>query len=172
MARDGGLGHVRAGVARPDPACLQHMQRGPQARSSCRRWLRLQRSPRSISTPSAAHFLKPHQLLVQKFAADRNRQKGRVFARRAFPKTSSALSAKVCGGSRSAKRPRLRETGKVCGGSRSAKRPRLRETGHPAAPASEPDLCASIREFSLKTAHARLARLHYHRPPQVRWRSR
>ena len=25
MARDGGLGHVRAGVARPDPACLQHM---------------------------------------------------------------------------------------------------------------------------------------------------
>jgi hypothetical protein len=109
---------------------------------------------------------------VQKFAADRNRQKGRVFARRAFPKTSSALSAKVCGGSRSAKRPRLRETGKVCGGSRSAKRPRLRETGHPAAPASEPDLCASIREFSLKTAHARLARLHYHRPPQVRWRSR
>ncbi len=47
MARDGGLGHVRAGVARPDPACLQHMQRGPHARSSCRRWLRLQRSPRS-----------------------------------------------------------------------------------------------------------------------------
>jgi hypothetical protein len=43
----GGLGHVRAGVARPDPACLQHMQRGPHARSSCRRWLRLQRSPRS-----------------------------------------------------------------------------------------------------------------------------
>jgi hypothetical protein len=28
-----------------------------------------------ISTPSAAHFLKSHQLLVQKFAADRNRQK-------------------------------------------------------------------------------------------------
>ena len=36
------------------------------------------------STPSAAHFLKSHQLLVQKFAADRDRQKkGRVFARRA-----------------------------------------------------------------------------------------
>ena len=32
-----------------------------------------------ISTPSAAHFLKSHQLLVQKFAADRDRQKkGRV----------------------------------------------------------------------------------------------
>ena len=30
-----------------------------------------------ISTPSAAHFLKSHQLLVQKFAADRDRQKGR-----------------------------------------------------------------------------------------------
>jgi hypothetical protein len=64
MARDGGLGHVRAGVARPDPACLQHMQRGPHARSSCRR-----------CTPSAAHFLKSHQLLVQKFAADRSAKK-------------------------------------------------------------------------------------------------
>jgi hypothetical protein len=62
------------GVARPDRACLQHMQRGPHARSSCRRWLRLQRSLRS-STPSAAHFLKSHQRLVQKFAADRDRQK-------------------------------------------------------------------------------------------------
>jgi hypothetical protein len=31
-----------------------------------------------ISTPSAAHFLKSHQLLVQKFAADRDRQKDRV----------------------------------------------------------------------------------------------
>jgi hypothetical protein len=31
-----------------------------------------------ISTPSAAHFLKSHQLLVQKFAADRDRQKSRV----------------------------------------------------------------------------------------------
>jgi hypothetical protein len=30
---------------------------------------------RQISTPSAAHFLKSHQLLVQKFAADRDRQK-------------------------------------------------------------------------------------------------
>jgi hypothetical protein len=28
-----------------------------------------------ISTPSAAHFLKSHQLLVQKFAADRDRQR-------------------------------------------------------------------------------------------------
>jgi hypothetical protein len=31
-----------------------------------------------ICAPSAAHFLKSHQLLVQKFAADRDRQKGRV----------------------------------------------------------------------------------------------
>src|SRR6516165_7184640 len=29
-----------------------------------------------ISPPSAAHFLKSYQLLVQKFVADRNRQKG------------------------------------------------------------------------------------------------
>ena len=28
-----------------------------------------------ISTPSATHFLKSHQLLVQKFAADRDRQR-------------------------------------------------------------------------------------------------
>src|SRR5262245_19924954 len=51
------------------------MQRGPHARSSCRRCPRLQRSP-AISTRSAAHFLKSYQLLVQNFAADRNRQKG------------------------------------------------------------------------------------------------
>jgi hypothetical protein len=31
-----------------------------------------------ISTRSAAHSLKSHQILVQKFAADRDRQKGRV----------------------------------------------------------------------------------------------
>ena len=62
-------------VTQPDPACLQHMQRGPHARSSCRRWPRLQRSP-AISTRSAAHFLKSYQLLVQNFVADRNRQKG------------------------------------------------------------------------------------------------
>ena len=36
---------------------------------------RLQRSP-AISTRSAAHFLKSYQLLVQKFAAGRDRQKG------------------------------------------------------------------------------------------------
>ena len=161
----GGLGHVGAGVARPDPACLQHMQRGPHARSSagagyacsarpdlhtvCRSFPKISSalsakvcggsksaehqheagadpfdareggpwactgggraarpgmfaayaawSAREIesqavatlaalaqnSTLSAAHFLKSHQLVVQKFAADRDRQKGRVFARRA-----------------------------------------------------------------------------------------
>ena len=43
----GGLGHVGVRVTQTDPAYLRHMQRGPHARSSCRRWLRLQRSPRS-----------------------------------------------------------------------------------------------------------------------------
>jgi hypothetical protein len=38
------------------------VQRGPHARSSCRR-----------CTPSAAHFLKSHQLLVRKFAVDRKK---------------------------------------------------------------------------------------------------
>jgi hypothetical protein len=56
------------------PAALQ---RGPHARSSCRRWLRLQRSP-DLHTVC-----------------------------RSFPKISSALSAKVCGGSRSAKKGRV-----------------------------------------------------------------
>jgi hypothetical protein len=45
-----------------------------------------------ISTPSAAHFLKSLQLLVQKFAADRDRQKGRVFTRRLFTSERGALS--------------------------------------------------------------------------------
>src|SRR6266487_2207160 len=34
-----------------------------------------------ISTPSAAHFLKSHQLLEQKFAADRDRQRSSFHAR-------------------------------------------------------------------------------------------
>jgi len=33
-----------------------------------------------ISTPSAAHLLNYYQILVQKFAADRNRQKGQRIA--------------------------------------------------------------------------------------------
>jgi hypothetical protein len=37
-------------------------------RSELHRWLRLQRSP-SSSAPSAAHFLKSHQLLMQNFGA-------------------------------------------------------------------------------------------------------
>jgi hypothetical protein len=61
-------------TGRPDPACLQHMQRGPHARSSCRRWLCLQRPPRISTPPSAAHLLNAHQLFVQNFAADRDRQ--------------------------------------------------------------------------------------------------
>jgi hypothetical protein len=46
-----------------------------------RRWLRLQRSTRISTPPSAAHFLKSHQLLVQKFVADRDRQKAAFDAR-------------------------------------------------------------------------------------------
>ena len=48
-----------------------------------------------ISTPSAAHFLKSHQLLVQKFAADRDRQKGRPFdgAREALASRRKPTSA-------------------------------------------------------------------------------
>jgi hypothetical protein len=98
-------GHI--GVTQPDPACLQHMQRGPHARSSCRRCFACTAhtvcvpfdgarrgsfqvggrvaQPCSVVrtrdrvagaallaplTPSAAHFLKSHQLLVQKVAAD------------------------------------------------------------------------------------------------------
>jgi hypothetical protein len=62
MARDGGLGHVRAGVARPD-------------REIELQALATLAALAQISTPSAAHFLKSHQLLVQKFAADRDRQR-------------------------------------------------------------------------------------------------
>jgi hypothetical protein len=56
MARDGGLGHVRAGVARPD-------------REIELQALATLAALAQISTPSAAHFLKSHQLLGQKFAA-------------------------------------------------------------------------------------------------------
>jgi hypothetical protein len=73
----GGLGHVGAGVARPDPACLQHMQRGPHARSS--------------AGAGYACSARPDLHTVC----------------RSFPKISSALSAKVCGRSRSPKRLRL-----------------------------------------------------------------
>src|SRR5215471_15463948 len=41
---------------------------GAASRRACTPWLCLQRWPRN-STPSAAHFLKSHQLLVRKFAA-------------------------------------------------------------------------------------------------------
>jgi hypothetical protein len=34
-------------------------------------------TPAQISTPSAAHLLSSHQILVQNFVADRDRQKGR-----------------------------------------------------------------------------------------------
>jgi len=67
MARDGGLGHVRAGVARPGAAW--------SAREIELQALATLATLAQISIPSAAHFLKSHQLLVQKFAADRDRQK-------------------------------------------------------------------------------------------------
>jgi hypothetical protein len=66
----------QTGVSRsPTPHVCSICSVVRHARASCRRWPRLQRSP-AISTRSAAHFLKSYQLLVQKFAADRNRQKG------------------------------------------------------------------------------------------------
>jgi hypothetical protein len=106
MARDGGLGHVRAGgrAARAYAAW--------SAREIELQALATLAALAQISTPSAAHFLKSHQLLVQKFAADRDRQRSsfKPFRMsdlhtvcRSFPKISSALSTKVCGGSRSAK---------------------------------------------------------------------
>ena len=45
-------------------------------RSELHRWLRLQRLPRISAPPSAAHLLNAHQLFVQNFAADRDREKG------------------------------------------------------------------------------------------------
>ena len=67
LARDGGLGHVREGVARPGAAWsareIESLALAPLAALA------------QISTPSAAHFIKSHQLLVQKFAADRDRQR-------------------------------------------------------------------------------------------------
>ena len=75
MARDGGLGHVRAGVARPGMFAAYAAW---SAREIELQALATLAALAQISTPSAAHFLKSHQLLVQKFAADRDRQKGRV----------------------------------------------------------------------------------------------
>src|SRR5207302_6130884 len=66
-ARDGGLGHVRVGVARPDAAW--------SAREIESQVLATLAALAQISTPSAAHFLKSHQLLSAKVAADRGRQK-------------------------------------------------------------------------------------------------
>jgi hypothetical protein len=63
MARDGSLGHVRGAVARPSAAW--------SAREIELQVLATLAALAQISTPSAAHFLKSHQRLVQKFAADR-----------------------------------------------------------------------------------------------------
>jgi hypothetical protein len=88
MARDGGLSKLGVG------------SRSPTAWSAHE----IELQALVALTPSAAHFLKSHQLLVQKFAADRNRQRSSLSMAERFPKISSALSAKVCGGSRSAKK--------------------------------------------------------------------
>jgi hypothetical protein len=65
------------GVAQPDPASLQSYAAW-SAREIELQALATLAALAQISTPSAAHFLKSHRLLVQKFAADRDRQKGRV----------------------------------------------------------------------------------------------
>src|SRR6516165_7169729 len=66
MARDGGLSKL--GVGSRSPAAWSSREIELQALASLA-------ALAQISTPSAAHFLKSHQLLVQKFAADRNRQR-------------------------------------------------------------------------------------------------
>jgi hypothetical protein len=72
MARDGGLGHVRVGAAGPGMFAAYAAW---SAREIELQALATLAALAQISTPSAAHFLKSHQLLVQKFAADRDRQK-------------------------------------------------------------------------------------------------
>src|SRR4051812_6337424 len=71
MARDGGLGHVRAGVARPGIFAAYAAWSAREIELQALATL----AALARTTPSAAHFLTSHQLLVQKFAADRNRQK-------------------------------------------------------------------------------------------------
>ena len=66
MARDGGLSKL--GVGSRSPAAWSARETELQALATLA-------ALAQISTPSAAHFLKSHQLLVQKFAADRNRQR-------------------------------------------------------------------------------------------------
>jgi hypothetical protein len=66
MARDGGLS--KWGVGSCSPAVWSARKIELQALATLA-------ALAQISTPSAAHFLKSHQLLMQKFAADRDRQK-------------------------------------------------------------------------------------------------
>jgi hypothetical protein len=66
MARDGGLSKWRVGSRSPAAWSAREIELQALATLA---------ALAQISTPSAAHFLKSHQLLVQKFAADRNRQK-------------------------------------------------------------------------------------------------
>jgi hypothetical protein len=65
---DGGLNLSKLGVGSRSPAAWSSREIELQALASLA-------ALAQISTPSAAHFLKSHQLLVQKFAADRNRQR-------------------------------------------------------------------------------------------------
>ena len=69
MARDGGLS--RLGVGSRSPAAWSAREIELQALATLA-------ALAQISTPSAAHFLKSHRFLVQKFAADRDRLKGRL----------------------------------------------------------------------------------------------
>jgi hypothetical protein len=69
MARDGGLSKLGVGSRSPPAWSAREIELQALATLA---------ALAQISTPSAALFLKSHQLLVQKFAADRNRQKGRV----------------------------------------------------------------------------------------------
>ena len=62
MARDGGLSKLGVGSRSPTAWSAREIELQALATLA---------ALAQISTPSAAHFLKSHQLLVQKFAADR-----------------------------------------------------------------------------------------------------
>jgi hypothetical protein len=63
-----------APVAKPSRGSFAS-QTGPHMRESELYALAALATLAQISTPSAAHFLKSHRILMRKFAADRDRQK-------------------------------------------------------------------------------------------------
>jgi putative tryptophan/tyrosine transport system substrate-binding protein len=64
LPRETGPVHVGGRGPEAGRTALRHVHRGPHARSSCRRWLRLQRSPRAPHHLPLV-LLNSHQILVQ-----------------------------------------------------------------------------------------------------------